>query len=182
MTMKNLSQNIALLLVVDFSRAIFTEELYLNYLPLICEFVTNSDNILFAFVKQKFPCSCPSKGKCFHSVTYDILFIGSFESSQSRQSRLNFLTTMSLSFLHNLVTRNFEQVDTKAVFLTFKLVKQLCEVIVIDPRDIWTKYIEVILKDDVLIGNEYIRGSVYSFASALRIVPESKIYFLVFIK
>ena len=162
--------------VVDFFESNFTEELYLNYLPLICEFVTSTDNILFAFVKQKISLfMSQQKGNVSIQLPMISCLLALFESSQSRQSRLNFLTTMSLSFLHNLVTRNFEQIDTKAVYLTFKLAKQLCEVIVIDPRDIWTKYIEVILKDDLLIGNEYIRGSVYSFASALRIVPESKI-------
>ena len=165
--------------VVDFFETNFTEELYLHYLPLICEFVTSSDNVLFAFVKQKIS-QFLSQQKSKVSVQLPAIcsLLALFESSQSRQSRLNFLTTMSLSFLHNFVSRNSEEVDTKAVFLTFKLLKKLCEIIVIDPRDIWTKYVEIIRKDDLLYENSYIRGGVFAFSSSFNIVPEGRLVYI----
>lgn len=163
--------------VVDFFETNFTNELYLHYLPLICGFVTSSDNVVFAFVKQKISLFL-SQQKGNVSVQLPVIssLLALFESSQSRQSRLNFLTSMTLSFLHYFVSRNYEQVDTKAVFLAFKLLKRLSEIIVIDPRDIWTKYIELILKDAIMFENNHVRGAIFSFASSFRILPEGKTF------
>lgn len=162
--------------VVDFFETNFSFEHFLNYLPLICEFVTNNDNILFAFVKQKIS-QLMNQHKGNISIQLPIissLFV-LFDSSQSRQSRLNFLTTMSLSFLHNSVERIFGEIDTKAIVLAFKLLKKLVGIVVVDPRDIWTKYIEVLFKDDILFGNAYIRGGIFLFVSSFNIIPDGKL-------
>lgn len=158
--------------VVDFFETHFTDEIYLNYLPLICEFVTNTDNILFAFVQQKISLLLSQKGNVSVQVPVLLSLFNLFESSQTRQSRLNFLASINLSYLHNIIAQILDEIDTRAVVLGFKLLGKLAEIAVVDPRDIWSKYVEKILSNDSLSSNSLIRVSMFSFASSLRIIPD----------
>ena len=162
--------------VVDFFETYFNDEMYLNYLPLISEFVTSTDNILFAFVQQKVSLFLSQKDNVSVQVPCMLSLFSLFESSQSRQSRLNFLTTMTLSYLHNIISQNLNEIDTRAVVLGFKLVCKLSEIAVVDPRDIWTKYSEKLIANHSLWTNSHIRGAIFSFASALRIVPDGNLF------
>lgn len=158
--------------VVDFFESNFSFEMYLEYLPLICEFVSSSDNVLFALVQQKISHFLSVKDNAHAQIPAFLSLNLLFDSSQTRQSRLNFLASMSLSFLHNLVSNNILKVDTRAVFLAFKLLENLCKISVIDPRDVWTKYIQKILATNSMISNSYIRGSICYFSASLRVIPD----------
>lgn len=160
--------------VVDFFESHFTDEMYLNFLPLICEFVTNNDNILFAFVQQKISTYIYQKENVSVQLPCMLSLFILFESSQSRQSRLNFITTITLSYFHNILSQNLIEIDTRAVILGFKLMGKLAGIAVLDPRDIWSKYVDKFFSNSFFLSNSHIRGSIYSFASSLRIIPEGK--------
>ena len=159
--------------VVDFFETNFNDTIYYSSLPYISEFVTNTDNILFAFVQQKVSCFLAQKENLEAQLPAFLALFTLFESSQSRQSRLNFLVSMCLAFLHNVTSYFIDQVDTRAVFIAFKLLSKLCEVAVIDPRDVWTQYVQTkIINDSVLFKNSHIRGAVFCFASTFRLIPD----------
>lgn len=159
--------------VVDFFETNFNDTIYYASLPFISEFVTNTDNILFAFVQQKVSNFLAQKENLEAQLPAFLTLFTLFESSQSRQSRLNFLVSMCLSFLHNVTSCLIYQVDTRAEFIACKLLSKLCEVAVIDPRDVWTQYVQTkIMNDNLLFKNSHIRGAVFCFASSFRLIPD----------
>jgi hypothetical protein len=167
--------------IVDFFESQFTDEVYLNFLPLICEFVTNTDNILFAFVQQKISNYIAQKENVSVQLPCMFSLFILFESSQSRQSRLNYLTITTLSFIHNIISQNLTKIDTRAVILGFKLIGRLATIAVVDPRDIWSKYAEKMISNKLFTSNSHIRASIFCFVSSFKIIPEGKNAFTFFI-
>lgn len=165
--------------VVDFFETNFDDELYLKLLPLICDNVSNSDNILFAFVQQKLSLYLSQKESVTIQRPCMLSLLSLFESSQSRQSRLNFLTTSALSFLQGIIQKNILSIDSSAVFICFKLLSNLSEIAVVDPRDIWSKYVTLLLQIPELTSDSYVTGAISCFSSSLSVIPDGNIYLYV---
>lgn len=164
--------------VVDFLESNLDGTMFLNYLPLFCSKVNRGDNILFSFVQQKISSLLALKADL--KVQYPILLSlrRLFESSQTRQSRLNFIATSVLSFLQGISNRSIIVVDTRSVYIAFDILTLLSDSSVIDPRDVWAKHVSFFVSDSSMWSNCIIRAGVIKFASAFKIIPEGKMFYI----
>lgn len=164
--------------VVDFFDSNFSDEMYLQYLPLICKHVSSSDNVLYKFVQKKISFFMARRSDLISQLPCSLSLYLLFESSQSRQSRLEFLCTMSLSFLQFASSNDIPHIDTRAFLLSFHLLCKLCDIHVIDPKHVWVSYVqERIIENTVLFNNASIRAAVFRFASTLNNVAEGKFFY-----
>lgn len=166
-------------LIVDFFESNFNSILFITFLPLISDHVVTTDNVLFSFIQDKISkLLLPLIDKPPVQLSLTISLFNLLKSSESRQSRLNFIASTALGYFNNILNKNIRTVDSRAVCLNFKICSRLSEIQVLDPRTIWTKYCGLdglglfstttTTKSDVT--KSIIIAGIISFASAFKII------------
>lgn len=126
--------------LIDFMENYLSESEFLAVLPMVCKSVTPGDNILFAFVQSKLVAL--NAADSLAQLVLMVSLTNLLPSSESRQSRITFITSSCLSFVANICSGSLKSLDSRAVLLASKLLVKLTFLQAVDPRTIWTKYIE----------------------------------------
>lgn len=164
--------------IVDFFEESLDERLLAAVLPALAAAVTSADNVLFAFVQQKLTTlasRCLHESGTFAQLALVASLLALVDSSQSRQSRLNFLVATALGFVTNVLSGAVRRTDARALALVFRLAMQLADVAVIDPRMFWTRFVSsFVLGETGAVRSATVRSAIARFVSAFRFIPLDK--------
>ncbi len=152
--------------LVEFIERYLNEFEIQSILPLLCRYTSSNYNLLYAFVQKKLKaldfCSSISEQGCLALSLHALL-----ENSESRQSRLNFISFSCLAFLSKFVNCEIPQLDVRNLIVVTKILVRLSLILAVDPRMVWSKYFQD-------VSQLPLKLAAITFVQAFKVIPNCK--------
>lgn len=169
----SLLHNILQLWLIDILEKYYNQKEIVALLPSIARSTTTTSTVVYEFVQSKLN-QLDISNSINHQACFAMSLFNLLPASESRQSRLNYITASCLSFLSQVVSGSMSRVDGRNLLLISKILVRLSSILAIDPRLVWTKYFE----NGLLNGNESstaVTLSAIAFIQAFKAIPDGNL-------